>query len=898
MQSTHTFERSSPSLLTPISDPKSEANRREALYFGLAFAFLTLGAVALWIAPAARLGSWRAAILNWQPFLLLPVWAACAWLVRRQADAYVPLRDDFLLPAAFLLAGWGILLVWRLLPSFGLRQAGWLILGTAVLVAVLRGPGNLDWLRKYRFLWLGSAVLLTALTLFFGTHPSGGEPKLWLGCCGFYFQPSEVLRLFLIVYLASFLSERLSLAWEQAPPSTAAVLAPLLAVWGLSVALVLVQRDLGTGSLFLGILAVMLYVATGRRSVLLVSAALLILGGAAAGASFGIVRARLSAWVNPWVDPIGVGYQIIQSTMAIASGGLLGQGPGLGSPGFVPAAHTDFIFSSAVEEWGLAGGLAMIGLLGLIVSRGIRAAFRAKDTFRLMLAAGLSVGLGLQAFVILGGVLRLLPLTGVTLPLVSYGGSSLITSFAAVGLLVRVSADREAHGGFRTPLRNLQLGWMAMVGAMALALGWWALIRAPNLISRNDNPRRALAERFSERGTIVDRQGLPLAGVSGDRGSFRRTYPVPAAAPVVGFDSARYGQAGLESSLDPLLRGETGYPAWRVWWSNLTRAAPPAGIDVELTLDASLQRSVMAELDGHVGAIVVIQPEEGDILALGSAPTFDPTTLDQDWSQLVADPSSPLLNRSTQASYQPGTALAPLLLSWAWDQDLPVAVAVGPDLAAPVRLDGALLECARGSGAAVDSVEVALRLSCPGPWGPLAVALGPQSVEAWVRAFGLNQPAGIELATADPWSGVVPSREEALMRFGVGQGDLTVTPLQMARAYASLFNKGSLPALALVQAERRPGGEWTAVKRASGRQAAVGAASAERTLTALAAGHRVEYVAEAIAGGAGERLGWYVGFVPGAPPKRLVVVVLEGERGTAAQAVGRRVLEQLQSPIP
>ncbi|MGA9533971.1 MAG: FtsW/RodA/SpoVE family cell cycle protein [Anaerolineales bacterium] len=884
---------------TPISpDPSSQSSRREVLYFGLAFGLLCLGTLALWIAPAARMGRWAGAALNWRPLMLLPVWIGGVCLVRQQAGTRAPDRDPLLLPAAFLLAGWGVLLIWRLLPAFGLRQTGWMIVGVAVLVAILRSPADLGWLRRYRYLWLTAAVLLTALTLVFGTHPSGGEPRLWLGCCGLYFQPSEVLRLFLIVYLASFLSERLALSWERTPPSAGSVLAPLLAVWGLSVALVLVQRDLGTGSLFLGILTVMLYLATGRRSVLWIGAGLMLVGGAVAAMSFDIVQSRLMAWVNPWGDPIGSGYQIIQSTLSLASGGLLGQGPGLGAPGFVPAAHTDFIFSSVVEEWGLAGGLGIIAVLALVVSRGIRAAYRAGDTFRLMLAAGLSVGLGLQTFVIIGGVLRLLPLTGVTLPFVSYGGSSLVTSFAGLGLLVRISTDDGRHRGFEAPLRGVQFGWTIIVSALALALGWWVLIRAPELTRRNDNPRRALAERYSTRGTIVDRQGQTLAGVSGERGEYARTYPVSDAGPIVGFDSARYGQAGLESSLDSLLRGEAGYPAWQIGWSDLLTASPPAGIDLELTVDAQIQESAMALLIGHVGAIVVIDPSRGDVLALGSAPTFVPSNLDEDWSDLVANPDSPLLNRSTQASYQPGTALAPLMYAWAWDQGMPEADSIAESLSAPVRLDGAMLGCIRGDSTQVDSLEEALRVSCPGPWGPLAIKLGTASVHRWVSAFGLDQQVGVELPAAEPWSGEIPSGDAELARFGVGQAGLTVTPIQMARAFAGLLNNGDLPNLTLVQAERRPGEEWIAREQQDERSGAVGAAAASMTLEALGTGPRLEYVAEAIAGGAGERLAWYFGSNRTDQSGPLVVVVLEGERGSAAQAVGRHMLAALETPIP
>lgn len=471
-------------MLTDIfpEDPAA-SERREAFLLGLAFLFLTATAVVLLLAPAAQSAEWSRLGDRWRHLLVLPIWLGCVLIARRTLRRKLPTRDPVLLPVGMLLAGWGVLLVWRLLPDFGLRQLGWLVLSTLLLVAVVRIGPDLRWLRQYRYLWLASGLLLTALTLVFGTHPSASEPRLWLGCCGIYFQPSELLRLLLIVFLASYLGDRLSESWERQPPTLLPVLAPLLAVWGLSVSLLFIQRDLGTGSLFLALLALLLYVATGRKEVPVLGAAMLLLGGAAAALTFGMVRGRLLAWVNPWVDPLGVGYQVIQAGRALAAGGLSGEGFGLGSPEFVPAAHTDFVYATVAEEWGLLGSIGLLALIAVLVSRGLRVAVTTDDTFSLMLAAGLSIGLGLQTVLIVGGVVRLLPLTGVTLPFVSYGGSSLSTSFIGLGLLLRLSAARGGRSARRRGLLQVQGALLLAFLLVALASGWWALVRAPALLA-------------------------------------------------------------------------------------------------------------------------------------------------------------------------------------------------------------------------------------------------------------------------------------------------------------------------------------------------------------------------------------------------------------------------------
>ncbi len=883
------------SLTATSPEPETVASRREAGLLGLAFLFLALASLSFILAPIGRAGTSAEVGERLAILVVLPVWAASAWLIRRMLAQYWPGRDPYLLPSAYLLAGWGMLTIWRLSPVFGARQTAWFLVATAAMAQLLRWSQGLEWLRRYRYLWLVSGLALTALTLLFGTNPSGGEPRLWLGCCGLYFQPSEPLRLLLVAFLASYLADRLPFLRAEGRRFNASTLAPLLVMWGISIALLFVQRDLGTGTLFLALLAVLLYLGTGYIWPLLISIAMAVVGGLLAAASFSVVHLRLEAWLNPWADPIGSGYQIVQALISLASGGVLGRGFGMGAPGVVPVAHSDFIFTAIVEEWGLLGGVVVLALLAVVVGRGLRAARVHRSAFHALLAAGLSVALALQALLILGGVTRLLPLTGVTLPFVSYGGSSLLTSGVILALLLMLSAGRDETRGFDGPILPVQAGINLAWLAVAMALMWWIFYRGPTLQARTDNPRRALAERISPRGALLDRDGRVLARTEGTSGSYRRSYPAPEAAPVVGYDSLRYGQAGLEASMDAWLRGEQGYDAWTVTRAELLSGAPPPGLDVQLTLDLEAQRAAQGALADMRGAAVVLDALTGDILAVASSPSFDPNSIGEAWATLTQDPGSPLLNRALQGRYQPGISLGPLVVAWAQAAgllELEAPVAGPPE---PLQVDGTLLECARSPLAGLPfRWSEALRFACPRPVAAVGQMLGGPQVEAMFRDYALDRRPVLGAEGAFDYSAQDVQVEDGYLA-AAGQGALTVSPLQMARAYAVLASGGRLPGLRLVSAVQDPQGSWIP-RGASGDPGQVlPPRVAEGVLDALRGGaDRLSWVAEAAGGSESETLLWGVGVLRDRPAPWVVVMVLEDESLERARAALSGLLDGLQ----
>jgi cell division protein FtsW (lipid II flippase) len=464
-----------------------------------------------------------------------------------------------------------MLTIWRLIPKFGYRQTSWLAIGLTVFSVALRVPSNLNFLRRYKYIWLTSGLLLTALTLIFGTNPMGVGPQLWLGCCGIYLQPSEPLKLLLVVYLAAYftdwqhmifqrtnvekddsrdlLSDRKRfLGYVRSYPLK--ILIPTLVMTGLALLLLLVQRDLGTAIIFIFLYSVMVYVATGWPWVPLASMVTMAAAGFFGYAVFDVIRLRVDAWLNPWLDPAGRSYQIVQSLIAVANGGMLGRGPGIGAPSVVPVAHSDFVFVAIAEETGLMGALGLLVLIGLIAHRGLRIAFFAPDTFRRYLAAGLTTHLVAQSILIIGGNIRLLPLTGVTLPFVSYGGSSLLVSFMELVLLLHIGATAGGQPFINRQKSSIRaatiypLTALLLLGLLTIACvcGWWAYIRGPDLLTRTDNPRRAIADRFVQRGALLDRYNTVLVESIGLPGDYTRQVTYLDLGVVLGYTHPVYGQ--------------------------------------------------------------------------------------------------------------------------------------------------------------------------------------------------------------------------------------------------------------------------------------------------------------------------------------------------------------------
>jgi len=784
-------------------------NQKERRLIILAAVFLALYSLILSLSPAVRARSWDVAF-RWEHWLAYVAWLLGMLTAHQLLSKKIPERDPFLLPIAGLLSGWGLLTIWRLFPNFGLRQSIWMLIAFGVLILGLRLNPGLEFLRRYKYLWLIGGLILTALTLVLGTNPMGSGPRLWLGCCGIYLQPSEPLKLLLIIYLAAYFADRFPFMLPSVPkpdtgipadPPLFPLLAPTLIMAGLAALILLVQRDLGTASIFLILYAAIVYTTSGRKQILIITLVALVAAGLIGYFAFDIVQLRMEAWINPWLDPSGRSYQIVQSIIAVANGGMLGRGPGLGNPGLVPIPHSDFIFTAIAEEIGLVGGLGLLLLIALLAQRGITIAINASNAFKRYLAAGLTAYLIFQSILIIGGNLRLLPLTGVTLPFVSYGGSSLVTSFISLLLLLLISSQRREKPiseAAKRPYR--QLGTVFLIGiiALSLALGWWAFYRGPDLLTRTDNPRRSISDRSVPRGAILDRSNEEINVTSGSPGEYERTYQYPALSNIIGYTNQVYGQSGLEASMDEILRGQSGNSGLSIWWNHLLYGQPPPGLDIRTSLELEMQTSADELLAGKTGAIVMLNPENGEILTMASYPTFDANHLEQEWDTLIQDQNAPLFNRATLGLYPVGPALGPLI--WAESQtsgDLQESV-----LDLSYEMNGSILGCAEPPldhtwGAAIAN-------GCPGAVAALGETLGIDNLIELYERLGLDSTPQIELPVE---SAELPPdlTDPALAALVDG---LRSSPLQMALAISPLSADGVRPAPHLVTGINSPQDGW------------------------------------------------------------------------------------------
>lgn len=355
--------------------------------------------------------------------------------------------DCFLLPVTAVLISTGLVFLFRLNPDYGMRQFIWILIGLGTLVLTTRLLTDFRFLGDYKYIYALIGLIALVLPIFFGKEQGGA--KSWLDFGFFQLQPSEFVKILLVLFLASYLAENRAvltagtrnLGWISLPGLRE--WAPLVVMWGISLLLLVFQRDLGTGLIYFGTFLAMVYAATARIFYVLFGLGLFMAGASASYFLFDHVRDRVVIWLNPWPFIDGIGYQITQSLFAIGSGGILGAGFGQGYPGYIPLVHSDFIFSAICEELGLLGGAGIIILFMIFVFRGIKTALSARDEFAALAAAGLTALFGLQAFIIIAGVTKLLPLTGVTLPYISYGGSSLVANFILLGLLLNISHEAD-----------------------------------------------------------------------------------------------------------------------------------------------------------------------------------------------------------------------------------------------------------------------------------------------------------------------------------------------------------------------------------------------------------------------------------------------------------------------
>ena len=763
-------------------------------------------------------------------------WAVPAGMAAAFALAHIAVRkwapnaDPALLPLTLVLSGTGIVFVMRLAPAVALRQVLWLAVGILCLVAVLAFVRRAENLTAYKYTFGIAAVLLllSPLVPFVGTEINGS--RIWLTLGPLSFQPGELAKVAIIIFLAGYLAQNRTqlsvftgrIGRLRVPD--AATLLPMLLMWGLAVLVVIFEKDLGSALMFFCVFLTMLYVASGRKLYLVIAGVLAAAAAVFLYFGFSHVQVRVATWLDPFADPLDSGYQLCQTFYTLADGGLVGAGIGQGLCDLIPVVESDFIFAAIAEECGLLGAAGILVCYVCFAIRGFATAARSRTDVAALMSTGLTAVVVLQAFIIVAGVTRLIPLTGITLPFISQGGSSLVANFIAVGLLLVCGNDGAdlskemanaggsgSHADAQSPLGRVALGrrltdtliCIGILFAVLLAnLTSIMTVRAEGIHERPYNNHTVLAAQRVQRGDILTSDGVVLAtSIREDDGTYTRTYPEGGfAAHVVGYYSLRYGTAGLEGAENEYLAGTKGYSSWSEALATLSGSGR-TGDTLTLTLDSRVQAAAEAALGGYAGACVVMTTD-GAILGMASAPTFDPG----DVAAILDDPDayagSPLFNRAIQALYAPGSTFKLVTLATVLEAGLYTET---DEFEAPatIEIGGADIVNFEHEDYGTVTLARATELSANTVYGQVGAAMGPRTLVLGAKnfLFGADIPFELDVATSlmpDPnemtlWETAWAAAGEPVGEHTSPAGPQT-TVLEVALIGCAFANGGEIPA--------------------------------------------------------------------------------------------------------
>lgn len=839
-----------------------------------------------------------------------------------------PAADPALLPISFALSGIGIAFITRLAPDLAMKQVGWLFLGVVFMILVLLLLRNLDKIANYKYTLMiaGVILLLSPLLPFIGSEIYGS--RIWLSIAGFSFQPGEIAKILIVLFLAGYLAqnrEMLSVFTHRVGPfhiPDLRTLAPLLIMWAISLLIVVFEKDLGSALVVFFVFITMLYVATGKKPYLIIGFVLIAVGGLAAFALFSHVQVRVDTWLNPFADPTNTGYQLVQSIFSMADGGMFGVGIGNGMADQIPIVESDFIFAAIAEETGLLGAAGVLLLFLSFAIRGLITAARAKSDVSSFIAVGLTAIIVLQAFIIVGGVTRLIPLTGLTLPFVSQGGSSLLASFIIVGFLLKCGDEgtglgAEMQSGTGTISVNGVLGRVSLgkrlTGTMIAFSIMFALlvanltlimvVQAEEYKNMPINNHTLAKENKTERGTISTYDNVVLAqSVKQEDGTYERVYPAgDLASHVVGYASQTYGTSGIEASCNDTLKGTRNYASWVDVLNSYTGAGTP-GNDVKLTLNSTIQQAAQDALEGFAGACVVIDPETGAVLALASAPTYDAADIESLLKN--GSESSALYNRATQAQYSPGSTFKMVSLATALENSVATETTI---YNSPGTMEIGNAEVTNYGGNTYGEITLAraTELSSNTVFGQLGTQIGSELLVKSSEKFGFGMDISFDLPLVksvmpDPkemteWETAWSAAGEPVGEHASPAGP-QATVLEMALVGCAIANNGVIKQPYLVDSVYNADGKNSYVARGSNLSTAISSSTANRVKKVLegvvnngtgtaAAVSGVQIAGKTGTAETGKELdnSWFVGMGPSDDCKVVVALVLEeSESGTAA----------------
>lgn len=858
--------------------------------------------------------------LSWEN-LGVPVGIFIAFLIAHLAiRKLAPGADPALLPLSFALSGIGIAFVTRLAPELAMRQVMWLFFGVVCMLLVLIFLKNLDRIANYKYtlMIVGFLLLLSPLLPVVGQEIYGS--RIWLNIAGISFQPGEISKILIVLFLAGYLAqnrEMLSIFTHRIGPfkiPDLATLVPLLVMWVISLLIVIFEKDLGSALVVFFVFITMLYVATGKKTYLIIGFVLIAIGGVAAFLLFDHVQIRVDTWLDPFKDATGDGYQLVQAIFSIADGGLFGVGIDNGMSDQIPIVESDFIFAAIAEETGLLGAAGLLLLYLCFAIRGLVTAARAKSDVSSFIAVGLTASIILQAFIIVGGVTRLIPLTGLTLPFVSQGGSSLLASFIAIGFLLRCGDQSTGLGtemisgtgtlSSESVLGRVSLGKRLTKTMIAFSVLFALLVANLTLImvvQANDyknmpsNNHTLAREARTERGTISTYDNVVLAqSVLQDDGTYKRVYPSGTlAAHVVGYASEAYGTAGIEASYNDTLKGQRNYASWVDVVNAATDAGTP-GNDVKLTINSTIQQAAEQALDGFNGACVVIDPETGAVLALASSPSYSASDIESILSS--GSDSSALYNRATQALYSPGSTFKMVSLTTALENNVATESSVFSSPGEMTIGNGKVNNFGNYSYGEI-TLARATELSSNTVYGQLGTQIGSDRLVEGSEKFGFNQDVSFDIPLVkslmpDPnemteWETAWATAGEPVGQHASPAGP-QATVLQMALVGCVIANDGVMEQPYLVDSIYNADGECSFTARPSSLMTATSSSIAKRVRTVLegvvnsgtgtaAAVQGVQIAGKTGTSETGKEYddSWFVGMGPSEDCKVVVAIALE-----------------------
>ena len=775
----------------------------------------------------------------------VPVGIFAAFILAHVSIRFLaPGADPAILPIAFALSGIGIAFITRLAPELAGRQVLWFFVSVVCMIAVLFIVRNLDKLASYKYtlMLVGLILLLSPMVPFLGQEIYGS--RIWISIGPASFQPGEVAKIAIVLFLASYLSqnrEMLSVfTWRVGPLRLPDIrtLFPLLIMWGISMVIVIFEKDLGSALVFFLVFLSMLYIASGKNAYLVIALVLATIAAVVLYSAFSHVQVRVQTWLDPFEDPTGTGYQLVQALYSMADGGLIGVGIGRGLATLIPVVESDFIFAAIAEETGLLGGGAVLLLYLCFAIRGYVTASRARTDVSSLAAAGLTTTIVLQAFIIVGGVTKLIPLTGLTLPFVSQGGSSLLAGFISLALLLRIGdqatgietemrvVNSSAHSN--SVLGRISLGkrltrtmivFSLLFAALVANLTYIMIIRADYYQNLPGNNHTLIHEQQSERGTISTYDGVVLArSVLTDSGIYVREYPSgDLASHVVGYASMQYGTSGIENAYNDVLKGEASFASWDDAIDSLSGSGSP-GNDVTLTINSTIQRAAQEALEGRSGACIVLDPTTGATLALASGPTYnasEATDILENSTQGTGTADSSLFNRATQALYAPGSTFKIVTLAIALENDIASEDTMF-DSPGSMDIGGAPVTNFDNIAYGAISLARATEVSSNTVFGQLGVEIGRELLVKGSEKFLLDTDVEYDLPLVTslmPKANEMTTWETAWAAAGMPVGSHAspagpqVTVLEMALVGCAVSNNGTIMTPYLVDSISNSNGE-------------------------------------------------------------------------------------------